>query len=482
MNTEREGEREQKLSQSFDEQHKLFRIANDDNTDKETLEKLATSESEIIRGAIAYNKNTPEASIERLLKDKSNHVRSVLRKRGFKVANNLTICLAGKNNIAVNGLNLLVKKYNQFDICFLPNPTDNGLDGWQASLKRLGNELKIKETTIEELYEIEELLFLSLEYSELINTTKFKSKKLFNIHFSLLPEYKGMYTSALPIINGEEYSGVTLHKIDDGIDTGEIIEQIKFNIEPDDTARDLYFKYLENSFVLFQNNLDNLINDTYKTIEQPASQSTYFSKKSIDYKNININFFKTAFEIKNQFRAFTFREFQMPTFENWEIYKTEIVNVRSKIKPGIKIFENEEFFIVSTIDYNIKLFKDYYKLFWSYCENGDYENLSSIIHKIPNINLPNVKNWTAIIIATYNGHLNIVKSLTKFGADINSTNKNGTTLLMYALSYFQRTQDSEIFEFLLESGSDSNSKDKNNKSLKDYIIQNNCEQLLKHLD
>ena len=53
-----------------------------------------------------------------------------------------------------------------------------------------------------------------------------------------------MYTSALPIINNELETGVTLHKIDSGIDTGDIIDQIKFKIENNFTARDLYFKYL----------------------------------------------------------------------------------------------------------------------------------------------------------------------------------------------------------------------------------------------
>ncbi|MBR2149690.1 MAG: hypothetical protein IJ965_09750, partial [Campylobacter sp.] len=40
--------------------------------------------------------------------------------------------------------------------------------------------------------------------------------------------------------------------IDNGIDTGDIIDQIKFEIDLNDTARDLYLKYIENSFILFK--------------------------------------------------------------------------------------------------------------------------------------------------------------------------------------------------------------------------------------
>ena len=56
--------------------------------------------------------------------------------------------------------------------------------------------------------------------------------------------------------------------------------------------------------------------------------TSYFSKNAIDYKNLRINFYKTAFEVRNQFRAFTFREYQMPKFENWEISKVEILGDR----------------------------------------------------------------------------------------------------------------------------------------------------------
>jgi methionyl-tRNA formyltransferase len=413
---------------------------------------------------------------------KSNHTQSSLRKREIDLSNNLTICIAGKNDIAVNALKYLTSKYDQYSICFIPNPTDDGLDGWQPSLKKLGCELGVKEAKLEELYEIEGLLFLSLEFSEIIKTDAFKTKNLFNIHFSLLPKYRGMYTSTLPLLYGENESGVTLHKIDDGIDTGEIIDQIKFNIGADDTARDLYFKYLENSFLLLKNNLDKLIIGSFLAKPQTSTNATYFSKKTIDYKNIRINFSKNAFEVKNQFRAFTFREYQMPIFENWEIYKTEILNNRSELKPGTKIFESEVFFIVSTIDYDLKLFKDYYKLFWQICELGDHSKLNSVVSKITNINLINAKGWNAIIIATYHGHLDIVKRLIDLGADINSKNKVGTTLLMYAFSYYQRSKDPTIFQTLAELGSDILSVDRFGKDLKRYIIENKCDELLKHLD
>jgi hypothetical protein len=131
-----EKDAQQEQCRILEEQHKLFRIANDETTDIETLLQLSQSKSEIIRGAVAYNKNTPKFVIEKLHTDKSNHVRSVLRKCGMNVSDNTTICVAGKNNIAVDAINLLVSKYPDYDICFVPNSTDSGIDGWQNSLKK----------------------------------------------------------------------------------------------------------------------------------------------------------------------------------------------------------------------------------------------------------------------------------------------------------------------------------------------------------
>ena len=70
----------------------------------------------------------------------------------------LTICIAGKNNIAVNGLRLLHSKYKEHNICFLPNPVDDGFHGWQLSLKKAGQELGIREQTLENLYQIKSLI------------------------------------------------------------------------------------------------------------------------------------------------------------------------------------------------------------------------------------------------------------------------------------------------------------------------------------
>ncbi len=190
-----------------------------------------------------------------------------------------------------------------------------------------------------------------------MHPSKFATKELFNIHFSKLPAYKGMYTSVWPILNGENTTGLTLHKIDPGIDTGDIIDQIEFPIHTADTCRDLYFKYNEYGAELFKANICSILEQSYRAEPQPSHGSSYYSKKSISYENLKIALNKTAFEVHNQIRAFIFPEYQLPEVHVYKIIKSKITDKRSILKAGEIVSEAEKFIEISTIDYDIRLYK-----------------------------------------------------------------------------------------------------------------------------
>lgn len=83
---------------------------------------------------------------------------------------------------------------------------------------------------------------------EIINTPKFK---IINIHFSLLPKYRGASPVQFAILNGEKETGITYHLMDKGMDTGPILAQIKHKLSGNETSGDLYNQ-------LFQVAADNL--------------------------------------------------------------------------------------------------------------------------------------------------------------------------------------------------------------------------------
>jgi len=271
----------------------------------------------------------------------------------------MRLCIAGKNNIAVDAVKYIIesellKKENLF---VLPNKNISNEDTWQKSLKKYALDNNLQITNLDKMYRYDDLIFISLEFDKIINTNKFKTNKLYNIHFSYLPAYKGVYTSIFPILKGETESGVTLHKIDNGIDTGDIIEQIKFDIGINETARDLYFKYLKFGFELFKKNIRKILLNDISLKKQNNIKASYFSRKSIDLQNIDINFNKTSFEIHNQIRSMIFKEYQLPNIKGKKIKKSILLN--EKMREARKIIEFKDRFEISGIDrYIIKAYKN----------------------------------------------------------------------------------------------------------------------------
>ncbi len=381
--------------------------------------------------------------------------------------NKKIICIAGKNNIAVEITKYIIKNFD-YSLLVIPNKNDDGIDKWQKSFLKFSKMNNLKIVTLEDVYEIEELIFLSLEFDRIIKPQKFKTDKLYNIHFSLLPKYKGMYTSALPILNNENETGVTLHKIDRGIDTGEIIVQDRIVIDFEDTGRDLYLKYIENGIKLIKDNLENILNDKIKSQSQEALLSSYYSKKYIDYKNLELDLNQTSINIYNQIRAFNFREYQLPIIKGEKIIFSHITNQKSNHSPGHVYFEDEDSILMATIDYNIILYKDKGEKLFDACRAGKIEEVIKICKIKKYLFIRNEKGWDPLIIATYNNKIDIVKLLISLGADIYTENYKGTNLLMYAKDCYLNTGNIEVLKLYLDLGLDVYKKDNDDKNVLDY--------------
>jgi methionyl-tRNA formyltransferase len=383
-------------------------------------------------------------------------------------SNSTKICIAGKNEIAVYGLNLLLKIINHKDLLVVCNSSDEGYDTWQPSLKKVALSNNIKVISLDECYEEKNLIFISLEYDKIVNPKNFNTSKLYNIHFSLLPAYKGMYTSAIPIINGESESGVTLHKIDRGIDTGDIIDKISFPIGYKDNAKDLYYKYLLHSKTLLERNIHSILEDNIHTTKQSHIGSSYYSKKSIDYNNLKINLNSTGEQIYNQIRAYTFPEYQVPKIQNFFVNSCNVLNNKSSLKPGTIIDKSSKEISIASIDYDLNIIRDRTADLYDAIKDKDINLIKDCLKNGANVNVLNNNGWSPLIIGSFNANQEVIEILINGGADINLTNYKGTTPLMYAMSNYEKTGDKKNFELLIKKGADINRKDIHGKTIKDY--------------
>lgn len=223
------------------------------------------------------------------------------------------ICIAGKNMIAVEAMARLSLDH---DVVCLPNPEDDGEDGWQPSLKRAALDHGVPLISQAEAAAKLDLCFLSLEYSRIIRPSAFASDRLFNIHFSLLPEYRGCNTSVWPILNGEDEHGVTLHIIDAGVDTGPIIDQRSFRLDGM-TAFESYMTCQRIGLDLVMKWVPRLLSRDYEA--RPQGEGTSYPRESLDYGLRELDLSASREEVLRRIRAFTFPAYQFPTLQGREI-------------------------------------------------------------------------------------------------------------------------------------------------------------------
>jgi methionyl-tRNA formyltransferase len=384
----------------------------------------------------------------------------------------MLICIAGKNNIAIDIAEIIVQlprvQSKEWQFAGIPNYSDKGVDSFQRSYRKWLADHCISIITLESIYGEDDLLFLSLEFDKIIKPELFRSCRLYNIHFSLLPKYRGMYTSTLPLLFSETITGVTLHRIDKGIDTGDIIEQYSFSILPTDNCRDLYHKYIKHGSCLVRKNLNNMLEDKISTIPQNYENASYFSKSAINYKNISIDLYQCACNIRNQIRAFNFREYQLPQINGESVIDCAITQNHSFQRPGYIHFINDDGIYVSTIDYDCMLYYDRFGQLLEACKQGDLFTVQKICIVRRHLFEKNEHGWTALMVAIYNGHCNIVKWLLSQGSDAFAVNNHGTNMLMYSKELWVRTRNASLFELFLKLGLNTYQRDFQGKSLVDY--------------
>lgn len=122
-----------------------------------------------------------------------------------------------------------------------------------------------------------------------------------NGHASLLPKYRGSSPIQWCIINGETETGVTTMLMDEGIDTGDILEIEKVKIAPDETADELFERLADVSASLMVSTLEKLPKGEIIPQKQ-TGDATYTT--IIKKEMAKIDFSKTASEVHNAVRGF----------------------------------------------------------------------------------------------------------------------------------------------------------------------------------
>lgn len=96
----------------------------------------------------------------------------------------------------------------------------------------------------------------------------------FNLHASLLPQYRGAAPINWALINGEKRTGVTTFLLNHEIDQGAILEQAETPIDPADNAGTLYERLMRIGAELVTQTVDRIAAGDIRPVEQPQTEAT----------------------------------------------------------------------------------------------------------------------------------------------------------------------------------------------------------------
>lgn len=180
----------------------------------------------------------------------------------------------------------------------------------------------------------------------------------FNLHASLLPEYRGAAPINWAIINGDTRTGVTTFLLNHEIDKGAIIEQEPVDILPEDNIGTLYDKLMYVGADLVLRTVDKIAEGGYTTIEQMGvDESTLRPAPKIFKEDGRIDWSRGVVDIQNLVRGLSpYPAAWSPIFKSGEecgslkIFATHVEPATMSVAPGCVKSDGKSYVAVAAAD------------------------------------------------------------------------------------------------------------------------------------
>lgn len=162
-----------------------------------------------------------------------------------------------------------------------------------------------------------------------------------NLHFSLLPRWRGAAPVQRAIEAGDPISGVTVFQLDEGMDTGPIFSMKRFALDSDITSDELFTELGLLGVEAVQDSLNAISNGVRPT---PQSNVGVTRAKKISKDECEIDWKSEAKEISQKIRAFTSNPGAWTTFRGG-VVKIDSVNISDEVLPAgtLHILNNQLF-------------------------------------------------------------------------------------------------------------------------------------------
>jgi methionyl-tRNA formyltransferase len=174
----------------------------------------------------------------------------------------------------------------------------------------------------------------------------------FNLHASLLPQYRGAAPIHWAIINGEQETGATTFFLKHEIDTGSIIYQEKEPIHENDTAGTLHERLMKRGAQLVLRTVGSIEKENYPSVPQ-ADNATLKHAPKIFKETCEINWNQTSTHVRNFVRGLN----PHPTAwcllrgKNYKIFEVSVINKTvGQDESGSVDTDNKNYLYIKTLD------------------------------------------------------------------------------------------------------------------------------------
>ncbi len=116
---------------------------------------------------------------------------------------------------------------------------------------------------------------------------------------------------------------------------------------------------------------------------------------------------------------------------------------------------------------------------FSFCEKDEAAELSSLLPMVSDINEADEKTgWNLIIVAAFHHSYKCFDLLLDRGADINSVNRKGTSVLMYAKTAVFKNRNFSFLKYIISKGADVQLRDTYGKTVYDYVVDADDQEMI----
>jgi methionyl-tRNA formyltransferase len=277
--------------------------------------------------------------------------------------NELRIIFMGTPEFAVPSLEILVR--NQFNVVAVITAPDKPQGRGQklvpspVKVCAVANNIPVLQPTnlkapefIEELKGYHANLQIVVAFRMLPEVVwSMPSIGTFNLHASLLPQYRGAAPINWAIINGEKETGVTTFFLKHEIDTGSVIFQEKEPIHENDDAGSLYMRLMKKGSELVLKTVRAIETGSYPSLPQPGAGQLKHAPK-IFKETCGINWNQTSAQVRNFVRGLSPypASWTILNGKTFKIYKVSPIHDSQLLTPGSVKTDNSTYLYVSTLD------------------------------------------------------------------------------------------------------------------------------------